>query len=78
MLKAASSTYFDARKSPELQKRFKEVRRDAVSFSPRRNEIAHGFVDQFQTQDQWQKYGWMLEVESFDGSVRQVLQKAVI
>jgi len=57
MLRAASSTFFDARKSPELLKRFADLLGVAVQFSQRRNDIAHGFVDQFQTQEQWQKFG---------------------
>jgi hypothetical protein len=65
MLRAASSKFLDARKSPELQKRGDEAIKYAVLFSQRRNDIAHGSVDQFQTQDQWQKYGWMLEGEGF-------------
>jgi hypothetical protein len=65
MLRAASSTYFDARESSELQKRFKEVLRDATALSPRRNDIAHGFVDQFQTEDEWLRFGWLLEAPGF-------------
>jgi hypothetical protein len=65
MLRAASSTFFDPRKSPELQKRFADLLGVAVQFSQRRNDIAHGFVDQFQTQEQLQKFGWMLAVEGF-------------
>jgi hypothetical protein len=65
MLRAASSTYFHARENQELQERFKEVLRDATSFAPRRNDIAHGFVDQFQTEEVWFQFGWLMKTPGF-------------
>lgn len=51
MLKAASSAHFDRKPDENLQVRFKRVLSNSVSFSPRRNDIAHGFVDSFGTKD---------------------------
>jgi hypothetical protein len=65
MLRAASSTYFELRPHTELQSKFKEVLRDSTSFSPRRNEIAHGYVDQFQTEEEWMRYGWISDATGF-------------
>jgi hypothetical protein len=65
MLKAASTTYFDIRNNKSMQDRAKEVISRSSDFSQRRNDIAHGFVDQFQTVDEWKRYGWMEETNTF-------------
>jgi hypothetical protein len=58
MLRAVSSAYFDRRPDKHLQDRFKDILSQSVSFSPRRNEIAHGFVDSFGTEVDWRCWGW--------------------
>jgi hypothetical protein len=52
MLRAASSAYFTEKPNHgSLQEPFKTILRDATSFAPRRNEIAHGVVDYFWLRD---------------------------
>jgi hypothetical protein len=65
MLKAASTTYFDIRPDKSLQDRVKEVISYSSEFSSRRNDISHGFVDLFQTEDEWKRYGWMDGIATF-------------
>jgi hypothetical protein len=57
MLRAASAAYFDRRPNEDLQGRFKEILSQSISLSPRRNEITHGFVDSFATEDDWKRWG---------------------
>jgi hypothetical protein len=57
MLRAASSSHFESRPSYVLTERFKDILRDALSFSPRRNDIAHGLVDSFGSVEDWERYG---------------------
>jgi hypothetical protein len=45
MLRAASAAYFLLWPEQDLQKQFKIILSHAASFSPRRNDIAHGVVD---------------------------------
>lgn len=49
MLRAASQAHFNEQPNDVLQQQFKDIIRDATSFSPRRNEIAHGVVTNFRT-----------------------------
>jgi hypothetical protein len=48
MLKAASHSFFAAYPDEEMQKRFKDILRNAKEFSARRNDIAHGCVAYFE------------------------------
>ncbi|MDE2104322.1 MAG: hypothetical protein KGL39_44200 [Patescibacteria group bacterium] len=48
MLRAASEAWFADAPDAELLEAFKDVLRNALSFSQRRNDIAHGVVDYFQ------------------------------
>jgi hypothetical protein len=45
MLRAVSDAWFDSHPAVELQGDFKKVLSGISSFSPRRNDIAHGVVD---------------------------------
>jgi hypothetical protein len=45
MLRAASGAYFSEYPREELQKAFKVLLSEAVSFSQRRNDVAHGVAD---------------------------------
>lgn len=47
MLRAASEAFFAERENIPLQDKFKELFSAAKSFSPRRNDIAHGAVNHF-------------------------------
>jgi hypothetical protein len=49
MLRAASQAYFSEHPNSELQQQFKAILSAATSFAPRRNDIAHGVVDQFRS-----------------------------
>ena len=44
MLRAASTAFFERKPHPQAQESFKAVLTAATSFSPRRNDIAHGHV----------------------------------
>jgi hypothetical protein len=58
MLKAASQAYFSRPKCAPLQAKFKEsVISKAKCYSLRRNDIAHGYVDSFATQEDWKLDG---------------------
>jgi hypothetical protein len=59
MLKAASEAYFGANYSSELQTEMKDILSLSKCYSQRRNEIAHGLVDQFQAKDDFERYGWL-------------------
>jgi hypothetical protein len=48
MLRAASEAYFYTFPNLTLQEKFKTVIRDAKSYSPRRNDIAHGVLDHWE------------------------------
>jgi hypothetical protein len=47
MLRAASAAYFSENPNEPLQGEFKSLISEAIAFSPRRNEIAHGIVVKF-------------------------------
>jgi hypothetical protein len=47
MLRASSQTYFYLHPDEPLQEQFKAIIKAAASFSPRRNDIAHGAVDRY-------------------------------
>lgn len=51
MLRAASSSYFEESSNTEMQEAFRDILRTATSYSPRRNDVAHGVVDYFLAED---------------------------
>jgi hypothetical protein len=57
MLKAASTAFFETVDDMELQDECKELIISAQCYSLRRNDIAHGLVSWFATEEEWQKYG---------------------
>jgi hypothetical protein len=65
MLRAGSEAYFSAHPSEELLSDLKEILKLSVCYSQRRNDIAHGIVDRFQTEDEWNRYGWLDETAGY-------------
>jgi hypothetical protein len=57
MLKAASAAFFHTVDEPELQDECKSLIASALNYSPRRNDIARGFVDWFATENEWNSLG---------------------
>jgi hypothetical protein len=47
MLRAAAEAYFAEKPDSDLLRQFKDILQDATNFAPRRNDIAHAFVDHF-------------------------------
>ena len=65
MLAAAAGASFDNTPDEELQGQFKTVFSSASCYSPRRNDIAHGVVDHFQTEDEYDRYGYLPHKNTF-------------
>ena len=53
MLRAASSAYFDENPDERLLNTFKDILRNAIQYSQRRNDVAHGVVDYFGAEESW-------------------------
>lgn len=65
MLKAASAAFFHTVDEPELQDMCKRLIANALSYSSRRNDIAHGFVEWFASEDEWQSLGAVNEHNTY-------------